>query len=234
MKRHLKALSLVFVLVLLAGALVACGSSEPTGATSSSSSSSADSKSKTVKSGATGKYATGTHHAVVSVEGYEPFSIELYADSAPVTVANFCELAESGFYNGLRFYRIVEGFCMQGGTKGNSASITTDPVSPILGEFSLNKVENPLADEFKRGTVAMARSGEYNSATSTFFITLATSENVSLSLDGQYAAFGMIDDAGMSIVDSIVKDYLKYATGEMGAISNTKDMPLIQSITITD
>lgn len=230
MKKFTRIFAFAAVLVLLSGLLAACGSSS----TSTSSTQSKDSKTPTVKTTASGKYATGTHHAVLTVEGYDPITIELYADSAPVTVSNFCDLAESGFYNGLKFYRIVEGFCLQGGTKGNSASTAVDPVNPILGEFSLNRVENPLAEEFKRGTVAMARSGEYNSATSTFFITLATSENVSMSLDGQYAAFGMIDDAGMATVDKIVSDYLKYATGEMGAISNPKDMPIIQSITITD
>ena len=80
----------------------------------------------------------------------------------------------------------------------------------------------------------MARTGVYNSAKTTFFITLATTENVSQSLDGQYAAFGQIDDAGMQTVDAIVKDYLKYATGEMGAINNPKDMLVIEYITIQD
>lgn len=227
MKKLATVITLAVACALCACLLAACGSS-----TSSSSSGSA--KTSTVKNAATGKYASGKHHAVVSVEGFDPFTIELDADSAPVSVSNFCELAEDGYYNGLRFYRIVEGFCLQGGTKGNSASSVNETLTPILGEFSLNKVENPLADDFKRGTVAMARSGEYNSATSTFFITLATSENVAASLDGQYAAFGTIDDAGMGVVDQIVNEYLKYATGDMGAIPNPQDMPIIQSITIED
>ena len=174
------------------------------------------------------------HHAVVKVEGYDPFTIELYADYAPVTVANFCDLAQSGYYDGLKFYRIVEGFCLQGGTKGNSSAGNDATLPPIIGEFYENDVDNPLADEFRRGTVAMAHTGVYNSAKTTFFITLATTENVSQSLDGQYAAFGQIDDAGMQTVDAIVKDYLKYATGEMGAINNPKDMPVIEYITIQD
>lgn len=181
-----------------------------------------------------GEYASGTHHARVEVEGYEPFEIELYADSAPVTVSNFCDLAESGYYNGLKFYRIVEGFCLQGGTKGNSASGNDPELTPILGEFSDNDIDNAVAEEFKKGTVAMARTSVYNSATSTFFITLSTSENVSLSLDGQYAAFGFIDEDGMEVVDKIVSDYLKYATGANGAINDPSDMPVIQSITIED
>ena len=225
MKKLTRVLALTALCALLCCMLAACGAS-------SSASKSTDPN--TVVTKASGKYATGTHHAVVKVEGYDPFTIELYADSAPVTVANFCDLAENGYYDGLKFYRIVEGFCLQGGTKGNSSAGNDSSLPPIIGEFYQNDVENPLADDFKRGTVAMARTGIYNSAKTTFFITLATTENVSLSLDGQYAAFGMIDDAGMQMVDAIVKDHLKYATGEMGAINNPKDMPVIEYITIRD
>ena len=225
MKKLTRVLALTALCALLCCMLAACGAP-------SSASKSTDPN--TVVTKASGKYASGTHHAVVKVEGYDPFTIELYADSAPVTVANFCDLAENGYYDGLKFYRIVEGFCLQGGTKGNSSAGNDSSLPPIIGEFYQNDVENPLADDFKRGTVAMARTGIYNSAKTTFFITLATTENVSLSLDGQYAAFGMIDDAGMQTVDAIVKDHLKYATGEMGAINNPKDMPVIEYITIRD
>ena len=220
MKKFVRVLTPAALCVLLCCTLVACGAS-------SGASKNADPNTVTTK--ASGEYATGTHHAVVKVEGYDPFTIELYADYAPVTVANFCDLAQSGYYDGLKFYRIVEGFCLQGGTKGNSSAGNDATLPPIIGEFYENDV-----DKFRRGTVAMARTGVYNSAKTTFFITLATTENVSQSLDGQYAAFGQIDDAGMQTVDAIVKDYLKYATGEMGAINNPKDMPVIEYITIQD
>ena len=225
MKKSVRIFALAVLCALLCCLLAACGAT-------SSASKNADPNTVTTK--ASGEYATGTHHAVVKVEGYDPFTIELYADYAPVTVANFCDLAQSGYYDGLKFYRIVEGFCLQGGTKGNSSAGNDETLPPIIGEFYENDVDNPLADEFRRGTVAMARTGVYNSAKTTFFITLATTENVSQSLDGQYAAFGQIDDAGMQTVDAIVKDYLKYATGEMGAINNPKDMPVIEYITIQD
>lgn len=225
MKKFARAFAIIGLSALICCTLAACGSS-------SSSSKSVDPNTVTTK--ASGKYATGTHHAVVKVEGFDPFTIELYADSAPVTVANFCSLAEDGYYDGLKFYRIVEGFCLQGGTKGNSASGNDPALPPIIGEFYENDVDNSFADEFKRGTVAMARTGVYNSAKTTFFITLATSESVSLSLDGQYAAFGMIDDAGMQTVDAIVNTYLKYATGQGGAINNPDNMPTIEYITIED
>ncbi len=226
MKKLVRIFALTALCALLCCMLAACGASSAGG--------SKNADPNTVVTKATGKYATGTHHVAVKVEGYDPFTIELHADSAPVTVANFCDLVESGYYDGLKFYRIVEGFCLQGGTKGNSSAGNDPTLPPIIGEFYQNDVDNPLADEFKRGTVAMARTGIYNSAKTTFFITLATTENVSLSLDGQYAAFGQIDDAGMQTVDAIVKDYLKYATGEMGAINNPKDMPVIEYMYIND
>ncbi len=225
MKKLARVFACAGLCALLCCALAACGSS---------SDASKNTDPNTVTTKASGKYATGTHHAVVKVEGFDPFTIELYADSAPVTVANFCNLAESGYYDGLKFYRIVEGFCLQGGTKGNSSAGNDAALPPIIGEFYENDVDNPLADDFKRGTVAMARTGIYNSAKTTFFITLASTENVELSLNGQYAAFGQIDDAGMQTVDAIVNAYLKYATGDMGAINNPKNMPTIEYISIED
>ncbi len=225
MKKLARVFACAGLCALLCCALAACGSS---------SDASKNTDPNTVTTKASGKYATGTHHAVVKVEGFDPFTIELYADSAPVTVANFCNLAESGYYDGLKFYRIVEGFCLQGGTKGNSSAGNDATLPPIIGEFYENDVDNPLADDFKRGTVAMARTGIYNSAKTTFFITLASTENVELSLNGQYAAFGQIDDAGMQTVDAIVNAYLKYATGDMGAINNPKNMPTIEYISIED
>ena len=153
MKKFVRVLTPAALCVLLCCTFVACGAS-------SGASKNADPNTVTTK--ASGEYATGTHHAVVKVEGYDPFTIELYADYAPVTVANFCDLAQSGYYDGLKFYRIVEGFCLQGGTKGNSSAGNDATLPPIIGEFYENDVDNPLADEFRRGTVAMARTGVYN------------------------------------------------------------------------
>ena len=219
--------------------LSACQSS----ATSSSASSSASTSSPTAKSSssasyttqATGDYAAGIHHASIKVAGYDPFTITLDADNAPVSVANFCQLAQDGYYNGLAFYRIADGFCLQGGSKGDAASGSDPSLTPIVGEFSENKINNALAENFKKGTVGMARTSDPNSATSAFFITLETTEAVAKSLDGKYAAFGTIDEAGMKVVDAIVNDYLVYANQRnMGAINDPSKMPRIESITITD
>lgn len=175
---------------------------------------------------------SGIHHAKVEVEGFSPFTIELNADEAPITVTNFVNLADKGYYDGLTFYRIQKGFVMQGGTKGNTASGNDPSLEPIKGEFSDNGVKNKLADDFKLGTVAMARTDQPDSATSTFFITL-TDTAVS-SLNGSYAAFGTIDAAGMEVVDAIVAQYGSFATGNMGMIADAKDQPVITSITIMD
>ena len=179
---------------------------------------------------------TGTHHAEVVVEGYEPFTIELDADAAPISVSNFMELAQNGYYDGLAFYRIDDGFVIQGGTLGNTASGSDNTLAPVAGEFSSNGYENALADSFDAGVVSMARSSDPNSATSTFFITLADAESDKVdALNGNYAAFGTIDAAGMEIVKSIVNDYIEYADGSnMGAISDEEHMPIIESITILD
>ena len=182
-----------------------------------------------------GPYASGVHHAKLTVEGYDPITIELDADAAPISVSNFCALVEDGYYNGLTFYRFVDGFCMQGGTKGNTASGKDSSLTPIAGEFSSNGHDNALADHFEKGVVAMARTNDPNSATSTFFVTLGSGSQVSAALDGQYAAFGTIDDAGMAVVDRIVADYLPNVdNAQMGTIADEGKQAKIVSIEIVD
>ena len=119
---------------------------------------------------------------------------ELYPDVAPVTVKNFVDLIKKGFYNGLTFHRVIEGFMIQGGCpKGNG---TGGPGYCIKGEFRANGVENDLKHE--RGVLSMARAMDPDSAGSQFFIMHETSPH----LDGQYAAFGKVTD-GMNVVDRI-------------------------------
>lgn len=178
---------------------------------------------------------SGKHHATIYVEGYDPIEVTMDADAAPITVTNFINLAKDGYYDGLTFYRVVEDFCLQGGTKGNNASGTDENLGTITGEFSSNGVNNPLADEFGRGTVAMARTSLPNSATSTFFITLADNDVVGTSLDGQYAAFGKVDENGMLVVDRIVADSIGSVDDEyMGTITNESLQPKITRIVIED
>lgn len=218
MKRTLSILLTIVAAAVLCCALAGCG-----GASSGSSSSSSQSGSS---------QSSDKIHATIQVEGYDPIELDLDPTEAPLSVERFTTLAEQGYYNGLKFYRIAPGFCLQGGTYGNSSAGDDPDLEPITGEFTQNNQSNKLSDDFRRGSIAMARTGQFDSAKSTFFITLATSVNVSNSLNGQYAAFGKVTADGMKVVDQIVYDYSKYATGENGAINNPDDMPVIESITI--
>lgn len=130
------------------------------------------------------------------MKGGKTFYAELYPEYAPNTVNNFISLINKGFYNGLCFHRVIEGFMIQGGDpKGNG---TGGPGYTIRGEFDKNGFKNPL--KHKRGVLSMARSMMPNSAGSQFFIMHADAPH----LDGQYAAFGSVID-GMDVVDEIAK-----------------------------
>ena len=123
--------------------------------------------------------------------------IELYADLAPVTVENFKKLVGEGFYDGLIFHRVIDGFMIQCGDPTGTGMGGSDET--IVGEFSRNGYDNPLKHE--RGVVSMGRKGNsYDSASSHFFICHAKASH----LDGQYAAFGKVVE-GMDIVDQIAK-----------------------------
>ena len=134
--------------------------------------------------------------------------IELDPKQAPITVKNFQKLVKQGFYDGLTFHRVIEGFMIQGGDPDGDG--TGGSKKNIKGEFEANGVNNTIKHE--RGVISMARSGErynnfgqmidngYNSASSQFFIVHQTTA----SLDGQYAAFGRVL-SGMEYVDGIAQ-----------------------------
>ncbi len=131
--------------------------------------------------------------------------VELDPDNAPITVANFQKLVSQGFYDGLTFHRIRSGFMIQGGDpKGNGTGGSDED---ITGEFSANGIENNLLHE--RGVISMARSDDYNSASSQFFIVHKTSADNSYSLDGKYAAFGKVI-FGMETVDAVAAQETDY------------------------
>ena len=121
---------------------------------------------------------------------------ELYPDVAPITVANFVKLAESKFYDGLIFHRVIPGFMIQGG--GFDKDLNPKEADSIKGEFSANGVENPL--KHTRGVLSMARTMIPDSASSQFFIMHEDAPH----LDGQYAAFGKITE-GLDVVDKIAE-----------------------------
>ena len=133
--------------------------------------------------------------ATITVKDYGTIKVELYYDVAPNTVLNFISLANSGFYDGLIFHRVIENFMIQGGDPEGTGM--GGPDYSIKGEFTINGFENNLSH--KRGVISMARAGySYDSAGSQFFICHADSTY----LDGQYASFGMVID-GMNVVDEI-------------------------------
>lgn len=143
------------------------------------------------------EYLTGLHHVEIQVENYGTMTLELDADVAPITVTNFVNLANEGFYDGLTFHRIIAGFMIQGGDPLGNGTGGSD--QEIKGEFASNGVENPISHE--RGVISMARAKAPDSASSQFFICHQDSDF----LDGNYAAFGYVTE-GIEIVDKICED----------------------------
>ena len=132
--------------------------------------------------------------ATIEMESGGVITVELYPEIAPNTVANFIELANAGFYDGLIFHRVISGFMIQGGDPSGTGM--GGPGYAIKGEFAANGVENSLSHE--RGVISMARTSYPDSAGSQFFIMHADADY----LDGQYAAFGKATE-GIEVVDAI-------------------------------
>jgi cyclophilin family peptidyl-prolyl cis-trans isomerase len=191
------------------------------------------------------------YYAEISVVDYGKIVVLLDATTAPITVANFVSLVNSGFYNGLKFHRIIEDFMIQGGDPNGNGSGGSSKT--IKGEFAENGYVNDISH--LRGVISMARSGQsYNSASSQFFI--CNDDSVE-ALDGKYAAFGYVV-SGMSVVDDITdtvfpKTYLAeyyeddslipgyyftyhelWAQYGNGAIEHEADKPVIEYIKILD
>jgi len=131
----------------------------------------------------------------IEMENGEIMSGELYPDIAPKTVENFVKLAESGFYDGTIFHRVIPGFMIQGGDPEGTGM--GGPGYCIPGEFTANGFKNDLKHE--KGVLSMARTADPDSAGSQFFIMVEKSPH----LDGQYAAFGRITE-GTDVADKIV------------------------------
>lgn len=133
----------------------------------------------------------------IKVKDYGTITGELYPEMAPNTVNNFITLANSGFYDGLIFHRVIDGFMIQGGDPDGIG--TGGPGYKIVGEFFKNGHEQNTLSHVK-GTISMARGNAPDSAGSQFFI---MAEDATY-LDGQYAAFGTVTD-GMDVVEEIEK-----------------------------
>ena len=141
--------------------------------------------------------------------------LELFPEVAPKTVKNFINLVQEGFYNGLTFHRIIEGFMIQGGdplgTGEGRKSYRKEANEKIEGEFSANGFSNPL--EHTRGVISMARSMMQNSASSQFFIMHKDAPH----LDGAYAAFGACIE-GIEIVDAIASVAVDFQDKPLSAV----------------
>lgn len=167
-------------------------------------------------------YGTGVHHATIEVEGYGTIEVALNANVAPITVSNFCRLANEGFYDGLTFHRVISGFMIQGGDPNGDG--TGGSGQCIKGEFEANGVKNSLPHS--RGTISMARSQAYDSASSQFFIMQKDTD----SLNGKYAAFGNVT-SGMDVVDAICENV---PTTDSNGTVPKESQPKITRVTITD
>ena len=156
--------------------------------------------------------------AIIEMENGGTMTLELYPETAPITVENFVKLANEGFYNGLIFHRVIAGFMIQGGDPTGTGM--GGPGYQIRGEFASNGVKNPL--KHTRGVISMARSMQPNSAGSQFFIMHQDAPH----LDGSYAAFGKLVD-GFDVLDRIA-----------GVATNWSDKPLkpqrMASVTIVN
>lgn len=163
-----------------------------------------------------------TYYADIEIEGYGTITLQLDRKTAPITVDNFVKLAESGFYDGLSFHRIIDGFMIQGGDPLANGYGGSD--EEIFGEFASNGyLKNNISH--LRGTVSMARNGQdNNSASSQFFIVHKDSTH----LDGDYAAFGWVI-SGMEIVDKICED--ADPVNDNGAILRD-EQPVMKKVTI--
>lgn len=165
---------------------------------------------------------SGSHHVKINMKDYGTIEVELDADQAPITVTNFVNLAKDGFYDGLTFHRIIEGFMMQGGDpRGNGRGGSGQE---IKGEFSENGVDNTLSHT--RGAISMARSDLMDSASSQFFIM----HQDGTYLDGKYACFGYVT-AGMEIVDEICENAV--VIDGNGTVPS-ENQPVIESVEVVD
>ena len=162
-----------------------------------------------------------TIQATITMEDGGVIVLELYPDLAPQAVQNFVYLARQGFYDGLKFHRIMKGFMIQGGDPDGDG--TGGPGYTIKGEFQKNGFPNDL--KHIRGVLSMARSNDFDSAGSQFFIMHGDNPG----LNGSYAAFGKVI-SGLDVVDKIAATP---NSGPNGAVAEA-NKPVMKTVTIDD
>ncbi|MEG0410732.1 MAG: peptidylprolyl isomerase [Erysipelotrichaceae bacterium] len=164
----------------------------------------------------------GIHHIEIVVKDFGMIKAELDGDVAPITVTNFIDLANKGFYNNLTFHRIIDGFMIQGGDPNGDGTGGSD--NNIKGEFESNNISNNI--KHTRGVLSMARAQDPDSGSSQFFIMHQDAP----SLDGDYAAFGKVSE-GMDVVDAIVS---KAIVIDSNGTVEKANQPIIESIKVID
>ncbi len=168
-----------------------------------------------------GKDWSGTHHAEIVVENYGTITVELNGDTAPITTANFLNLAKKGFYDGTSFYRVLGEFGIYGGDPNRDG--TGSSGTNITGEFTANGSYNTLSNT--RGAIGMARGTHFDSASCQFYI-LKTDATY---LDGDFAVFGYVI-TGMDVVDNICAT----VTGNGDGYVASPSQPVITKINVLD
>ena len=226
-KTSARILSLALALMLACSALVFSSCSGSTSTTKSDGTATAAQAASTAAAatteGGADKTTGETVNVLIDVKDYGEIKLELYPDIAPKTVANFKKLAESGFYDGLTFHRIMKGFMIQGGDPLGNGTGGSD--ENIYGEFTANGFKNNLSHT--RGVISMARNGvDMDSASSQFFIV----HQDSTFLDGQYASFGKVTE-GMEVVDKIATD--AKPIDDNGTIPSSQQ-PVINSVKVVE
>ena len=163
------------------------------------------------------EYLSGKHYAEMKIKKAGTVELELDADIAPITVTNFMNLVEEGYYDNLPIHRVAKDFVIQ---SGNGEEKNT-----IKGEFDANGVSNDISHV--RGVISMARAGDqstgFDTASTQFFIVL----NDSTFLDHYYASFGKVTK-GMDVIDKAIKSVK--TTDENGTILREEEMPIIEYI----
>ena len=167
---------------------------------------------------------SGKHYVEIDVKDYGTMKLELDADAAPITVSNFVDLVNVGFYDGLTFHRIIDKFMAQGGDPEGTGMGGSN--RNITGEFANNGIENNISHV--RGVISMARASAKDSASSQFFIV----HEDSTFLDGDYAAFGKVIE-GIEVIDAMCEDARAWNYDGNGGVLK-KDQPVINYIKVIE
>lgn len=214
--------AMIAMLLCFALMLTACGAGGKDKAEDGKETAAEETGSDKAETAAVQKDTDAMPHAVITVEKYGTITVALDSEAAPATVENFIKLSKEGFYDGLTFHRIMDGFMIQGGDPNGNGTGGSDQT--IKGEFASNGFENPISHV--KGVISMARAADPDSASSQFFITVADS----VFLDGEYAAFGYVTE-GMDVADKIAAE-AEPVDGN-GTIL-PEDQPVITSIVIEE